>query len=707
MSLSDVIGEPEVWIAFLFGSDYSVTLEGTYLDEVLLRKDSDCECQNDECDQATVVAGIPFTDSINTRICTSNPGDPVLSCADGGGGKTVWYTFTPTDEVFVSINTRGSSPDDYDTALGLFTGSCGGLVEIACNDDIRLGVIRQSEILFLAQAGVTYTIHVAEWNGGGPSGGVPTGGDLVFNVEETTPPPLFQGPESGSIAGGAAVSTDDFPRTPSSLTGRPGQTRRVIPLRDIKLKKDTKKPLIEPTGPVGSNFVEDSGEPSIVTDLPNLLIDFAGIPDLGTTIPPDPHMAAGPDHIMATVNSQFGIFDKSGTLLKLIDADAWFSTVLPDASPCDPQIVYDHHSGRWVMTWIECGGAATSLLLSVSDDDNPLGIWCTWRLPGDVNGGDSTGFFNDYAKLGLDEDALYVTANMFDAGFQYVQLRIIPKAQLVDNLCGNPSALNSTVFTTVPAVTFGTPGVEYLVDVDFIHDTGTFMNLWSLSDPLGTPTLTAVTVPVTAFTSPPDADQLGGGTPLIDVGGRRNRNVVYKDGSVWTAHSVGDPTGQFARARYVRIDVATATATEDVAFGLDNYWYYYPAIQPDGNNNVVIAFTRSGFSEYASARFTGVPDGGAIEPSTLLKAGEDNYVKTFGGDWNRWGDYNGIALDPADANKVWMFVEYAAQSVGPGPDDDRWGTWFGEVTFAESPGNEVLAWVGCDDFYQGTEVDVP
>ena len=131
-----------------------------------------------------MITSLPFTNMVDTRQATDDANDPVLSCADGGGGKTVWYSFTSASDVFVSVSTIGSSPNDYDTALGIFTGSCGSLVEILCNDDVDLGVVRQSEIKFMAQAGVTYIIHVAEWNGGGPSGGVPTGGDLVFSINQ-------------------------------------------------------------------------------------------------------------------------------------------------------------------------------------------------------------------------------------------------------------------------------------------------------------------------------------------------------------------------------------------------------------------------------------------------------------------------------------------------------------------------------------------
>ena len=38
----------------------------------------------------------------------------------------------------------------------------------------------------------------------------------------------------------------------------------------------------------------------------------------GAGIPPDPHLAVGPDHVIAVINSRFKIFDKSGNLLKSI-----------------------------------------------------------------------------------------------------------------------------------------------------------------------------------------------------------------------------------------------------------------------------------------------------------------------------------------------------------------------------------------------------
>jgi len=116
----------------------------------------------------------------------------------------------------------------------------------------------------------------------------------------------YQGPASGSIAGGATVSTGNFPLIPAAGAERSDQAQRAIPWFDIKPLNDPKH-LIAPTAPAGSNEVYDKSVAPPQLEAPIRLAGFPGIPDLGTVIPPDPHMAAGPNHLMATVNRQFGI----------------------------------------------------------------------------------------------------------------------------------------------------------------------------------------------------------------------------------------------------------------------------------------------------------------------------------------------------------------------------------------------------------------
>jgi hypothetical protein len=131
---------------------------------------------NDDFDNATVIPELPFTDSIDTREATTANDDPDCS----GQGPTVWYSFTPEENVRVEANTFGS---DYDTTLSMYTGTRGDLSQIDCNDDAA-GTL-QSRVRFDATAGETYYFMVGAWASG-------PGGNLVFSADiaPPEPPPL-------------------------------------------------------------------------------------------------------------------------------------------------------------------------------------------------------------------------------------------------------------------------------------------------------------------------------------------------------------------------------------------------------------------------------------------------------------------------------------------------------------------------------------
>jgi hypothetical protein len=131
---------------------------------------------NDDFDDATVISEIPFTDIVDTTDATTAGDDPICF----GQGPTVWYQFTPAEDVRLEANTFGS---DYDTTLGVYTGSRGDLSEVACNDDAA-GTL-QSRVRFDADAGETYFFMVGLFFGG-------PGGLLEFTLMEAPPaaPPL-------------------------------------------------------------------------------------------------------------------------------------------------------------------------------------------------------------------------------------------------------------------------------------------------------------------------------------------------------------------------------------------------------------------------------------------------------------------------------------------------------------------------------------
>lgn len=99
---------------------------------------------NDDFDRATVLTSLPFADAINTSLATTNRDDPT-TCNQPGA--TVWYSFTPSQDLFIEANAEAS---DYSVVLSVWTGSRTALAQVACfgGDYVR----------FPAFAGTTYFI---------------------------------------------------------------------------------------------------------------------------------------------------------------------------------------------------------------------------------------------------------------------------------------------------------------------------------------------------------------------------------------------------------------------------------------------------------------------------------------------------------------------------------------------------------------------
>ena len=124
--------------------------------------------QNDECAQAIAI-GVGSV-AFDTTTATLSP--EVWPCA-ANGGPDLWYTHTAGVTGNLTISTCGSG---YDTALEVFTGACGALTSLACNDDV-CGA--QSSIQIAATMGTTYAIRVGGWNGSTGSG--------VLRVDDGSP----------------------------------------------------------------------------------------------------------------------------------------------------------------------------------------------------------------------------------------------------------------------------------------------------------------------------------------------------------------------------------------------------------------------------------------------------------------------------------------------------------------------------------------
>lgn len=654
-----------------------------------VRSYADSTLQNDECGGAIALTQLPDTIRENTRLATPNPSDPPLECADGGGGNSVWFTFKADSTEFLTLTTRESSPDDYDLAMGILTGSCGNLSMLVCNDDIVEGYVRQAEITLEVQKDSTYYIYIGEWKGGGPQGGVPTGGNLVLRVFRTTVP-MVRGPMTGHSAKGAQAVLSRTPEGPPIAV--PIGEREEIETAENPAPKLLPFPpnATPPLAPKGSNFQEDRivGATQAAIGAPHTVRDFKGF-DFTGAIPPDVPMAVGPNHIVGMVNSSFSVFDKAtGAVLKTVSCNSWWRNVLKSVYYfTDPEVIYDHYANRWIMAGITVptAGSANSsyLFLSVSDSSDPFGNWYNYAIPG-WRIGDSTveKSFIDHPQIGYDSVGFYVCTRNVPA---WNRVMIFDKARLYaaagDSLAWNdfwdfrdPVVRSNAMDMLKPTIMYGNPGKFFLVNTSpYIR--GTFVTVWTISNPVSNPIITGENVPVVEYAPAPDPNQWG--NSRFDGGNNVLRcPPVYRDSSLWMVHPTGIGAGNASSGlHYLRIDPFAHKDLEDVVLGRDGFYTFYPTIMVEPNHDVVIGFNRSGDHEYEGIYTTGRrhADPPGLSSSVPLKESDAQYYETFGGTLNRWGDYNGICLDPGDSTMVWVHDEYAAQ-------ENIWGTWFHALT---------------------------
>jgi hypothetical protein len=487
-------------------------------------------------------------------------------------------------------------------------------------------------------------------------------------------------------------------RAPSRSRTAPGN--RAIPFHRIPRHSDATGevglPLAEPD--LAAPFLESYPAPLA----PVLDSSFAGIgnpPHGEDVIPPDTMGAAGPNHLVSLLNSDFGVFNKAtgGVLQKISLESFWGSLGTADEEPAnfpfDTKVLYDTSSQRFFAMTL--GGTASPnswILIAVSSSSDPRGSWSKWAIDADRDN-DAQLFENwaDFPGFGLDGTNVYVCANMFNNAdsFRYGKIWAVPKAQL---LSGSTTSITWTEFRNPPgsgfnmqpAHTFGSAPAEY-----FLYEgSASRLNVARIDSTSGVPVWHApISVPVSQYVSTgflPDAPQSGNDN-TIDTSDTRLLNVVYRAGAVWTVHTVQSPGAVKTEVAWYRIDPVAGTVPMQGRVSDPARWYYYPSIGVNANGDAAVGMSGSSAAEFAGAYYTVIRQAnGSTDPVSVLKPGEAPYYKTGqtlgipgGGTDNRWGDYSATVVDPTDDLAFWTLQEYA-ETPDPSTGSSRWGTWWGK-----------------------------
>src|SRR5262245_14484495 len=465
-----------------------------------------------------------------------------------------------------------------------------------------------------------------------------------------------------------------------SYTPSGWSARRTLSVQELEDRTNPAPPLLQTIA--GITFDEDQANQSIGN----------------YHIPPDPYGSAGPAHVVSIVNTSIEFHQISPEQQQYSKSlKTFFDSLAPANDLFDPKVTYDQFENRFLVVALERVNATDTsrIMLAVSDDSDPNGTWRFTAINSTVNiGGTKT--WADYPGFAVDEEAVYVTANMFpfpSGVSQGSRLWIVAKGVSGGWYSGgtptvsgalNPYASTGFAVTSMPAHIYGTaPGGAtgtFLVGYEGISDgTNESVQVTRIDNPLTSPTFNVQQINVgnidnTAVAVP--AAPQSGTAATIDAGDRRVYNAVWRNSRLYFATTInpsgGADAGQ-ATAHWFNVNTTNlanlTVADQGNVSGNDiaaNAYTFYPNVGVDVDGSMAIGFGASAASIFPGAYYTGrkaTDAAGTVQSTGTLQAGVAFYIRTFGGE-NRWGDFSGLSLAP-DGRMFWVFNEYAAAQGTP------------------------------------------
>jgi len=555
-------------------------------------------------------------------------------------------------------------------------------------------------VALAARAGKQAVGDFSSAKGNSPALLAPAEGDMEIQAVQGPVNPSIGKPEAGPKT--PAVSFDgDLRKLPH--TGPP-----------------VKKPMIElkragagAAAPLVQDPVVQSSQSSL--SMPSYSQSFKGLDfkNWGAGWPPDTNGDVGPTYYIQTVNTSIGIFNKSGSRLAAFTFDTFFSgtnTACDSSNQGDPEVLYDALSKRWIISdfaWTNFTRGPYYQCIAVSKTSDPVsGGWWMYGVRADDN---SHPWLNDYPKLSVWPDGIYMSANMFDilsrsgmASCNGVRVWALNREDLVSGapLRSVRVDLGTAYFSLLPSnfrgaqPPAGTPAF-------FGSISGTTANnfqLWKFHVDWANPNNSTFTGPdnigVAAFNMPSgNIPQKDSCETLDTLGDRLMFQLQYRNiggtQSLWASHTVASGSGGVTvtgiRWYEIRDPNGTPTVYQQSTFQPDSSYRWMPSLAVDGQGNMAVGYSVSSLSLDPQIRYAGRL---ASDPLGTLGQGETTLIAGTGsqsGGYNRWGDYSAMTIDPVDDCTFWYTTEYYETT---GSD---WQTRIGSFAMPGCSGSGSLA----------------
>lgn len=426
-------------------------------------------------------------------------------------------------------------------------------------------------------------------------------------------------------------------------------------------------------------------KPTLPTNAPNTLAfgtqrEIArtdadpAFPAIGTTVwnPPDPCLAVGPNHIVATVNMKVAWYLKDGTaqfenFLDSTGNPGFFEEVGAGSFTFDPKCFYDEFAQRFVVLALEYYSATQEswITIAVSDDADPNGVWFKYRTPSIVELGGGCRYWVDYPGLGYDGQAWYVTGNLFKlsssptecGGFGGTLVRVFEK----------PGAMSggTAVWRDVadPSASMQVATARDAADAARLVyvASNTSLGIVRVNDPLTAPVLAKTTCTVPTIVGDNSAPTPSGSISIVDS---RIFNAFVRNDRVFAAHNAGAAIVANARASWYEVNAAGAEATlvqtGRIAINGSEHTFF-PAIAVNDIGAIGLVYGRSSPTQHPTLEIAGrLPCDplGTLGTSRVVAGGTNSPNGTN----VRWGDYFALVVDPTDGTTFWGIGEIQSAS---------------------------------------------
>jgi len=407
----------------------------------------------------------------------------------------------------------------------------------------------------------------------------------------------------------------------------------------------------------------------------------------GCWLPPDVAGAIGKSNYVSVSNDEIEFRSRGGAVQKITSLNAFFG--YSTESMFDPRVQYDETYQRFVVTCLGFQESTTVqyLGIAVSQTNNPMGKW--WIFFDNVTPIVGTGGFYDFDMLGMNQDALLFTANLFGATqFEGSSLFAVAKARLYNGFGYGVPYWTGLVATLQPNHTtlFDQNGYAWLAAAPGGSGNIYMYAMGYPASPQDTGVYGYYTVSgVAAYSVPPGAPQPASCAPagaLLDSLDNRFQNVGVQDGDVfYQTHAIA--LGSYTANRYYVItgldSFAPTVAAQNIfyASGSSNDWN--PSVAADPAGHFALNWSYTDTSVLASERYADNSAGnpfGATGINVFTSASCYTGVGT-----SRWGDYSSTGLDPgtgATSSSTTKIFWIDNETI---PSANFWSTEIAKITY--------------------------